>query len=251
MHYWIVSIVRRVALSSTPVSISAASRSSALPKTRSSASWGRVLTCWSWRMCVYKDAQNERLLAPYGAIPARLMSEQGNVTDQVAAFDELPFNYLKTGSAASVIRERDRVGVSRPRQRLARRDCADRTRRRLWYRLVLQHVCLPLWVPDARYRSVDDGARAGARHQCRAGNRRSRHFFGRDLFELGTETFDIVVSIGVLHHAPPRTCPTARSTCRRSRWNALPRALPRLRPSSVPRIVRALSKTERGGVADD
>ena len=60
--------------------------------------------------CVmYKDAQNERLLAPYGEHSARLMSEQGNVTDQVAAFyDELPFNYLKTGSAASVIRERTR-----------------------------------------------------------------------------------------------------------------------------------------------
>ena len=107
------------------------------------------------------------------------MSEQGNVTDQVAAFyDELPFNYLKTGSAASVIRERSQIESAYPDLDSAlREDCADRTRRRLWYRLVLQHVCLPLWVPDARYRSVDDGARAGARHQCRAGNRRSRHFY--------------------------------------------------------------------------
>jgi SAM-dependent methyltransferase len=131
------------------------------------------------------------------------MSEQANVTDRVAAFyEELPFNYLGARAAASVIRERNQIESAYPDLDSALREGTAQT--------VLDVGCGTGWFSNTcayhygcRTLGIDLSTTALERARATSvelGIAGRVTFTGGDLFELGTEAFDVVVSIGVLHH---------------------------------------------------
>jgi SAM-dependent methyltransferase len=130
-------------------------------------------------------------------------SEQDEVTERVASFyEELPFNYLGPRSAASLIRERNQVDSAYPDLDNALRESAAQTVLDVgcgtgWFsNTCAYHYGCPTLGIDLSTTALEL-ARATSVELGIAGR---ATFARRDLFELGAETFDIVVSIGVLHH---------------------------------------------------